>query len=79
MATGGSVNVGKWHNDKDYDKLLEAKVKEGWTVTVRSKHIQAKCPFADKCIVTVACTASDHRALRNTEAQLRRCKGGEDD
>lgn len=69
------VTVGKWHNNKDYDKLLDGYAELGWTITNKGKHLQCKCPYADKCIVTVASTASDHRALKNTEAALRRCKG----
>lgn len=66
--------MGRWHTDKDYDRLLVAMEELGWRIE-KGRHLKCYCPFADKCLVPVANTASDWRALKNTEAQFKRCEG----
>ena len=59
--------------DKTRKQIIKSLVRQGWRVEHGSKHIKCFSPDG-VTIVTIAVTASDHRALKNTKARLR--KGG---
>ncbi|HEX4489664.1 MAG TPA: hypothetical protein VH914_00515 [Acidimicrobiia bacterium] len=59
--------------DKDTKKLLRNLERQGWTIeATKSGHIRAIPPDTTKPIVIIASTPSDHRAWKNTIAQLRK-------
>lgn len=55
---------------KETNELIRAVQAQGWTVRRRRNHIQFCGPNGE--IVMTASTPSDHRALKNTKAWLRR-------
>lgn len=66
----------------DQIKAMVAKaLKQGGELRDRGgDHVQVACPWkgTDRCVqvsslVTVACSPSDHRVVRNTRSDLRKC------
>ena len=57
--------------DKTYKKIIKSLERQGWRIVVGGKHVKCFSPDGET-IVTIANTASDHRALKNNKARLRR-------
>ena len=51
--------------------LIEAAEEQGWKVIERASNIQLRAPDGEG-LVTLHRTDSDHRAIKNTRARLRR-------
>lgn len=58
--------------EKDFKKYLRAAGEQGWQVKETTKGMQLIPPDPAKEIVTVHRTPSDHRALANVLAEMRR-------
>lgn len=56
---------------RDLRDLLQKALDAGWTLVRGRRHIKAFSPD-ESTIVTISMSASDHRALRNVRADLRR-------
>jgi len=59
-------------SEKDSKNYLKAAVEQGWQLKETKKGLQLIPPDPAKEIVTVHRTPSDHRALTNVLAELRR-------
>lgn len=56
---------------KDIRKLTKKLRKQGWQIEEARKHIKCWAPDGET-MVTIPSTPSDHRAIKNAKAQLRR-------
>lgn len=52
--------------------LLKLAVLQGWRLARQGRHTQLRCSCGSH-IVTIACSVSDHRALKNCLSELRKC------
>lgn len=59
---------------KEVVALVRRLEKCGWRVERRRKHYIAFAPNKRGGVVTIACTPSDRRAIKNTEALIRRAE-----
>lgn len=57
--------------DKARKQIIKSLTRQGWKIVHGKKHVKCYSPDGET-IVTMATTASDHRALQNTKARLRR-------
>lgn len=56
--------------DRDFRPLVEAAMKQGWELRDGTRHAQLVAP--DGRVQPIPGSASDHRAVKNFRAQLRR-------
>ena len=62
------------HRNGDYERLFRQAEDRGWRIKKTNGHFATYCPTeCGKHIVAVSATPSDHRSLRNTRAQMRKC------
>ena len=64
------------HRDKDYESLFQKAERNGWRVSkTRKNHFRLQCPSeCGKHTITAPSTPSDHRALKNFKASMRKCE-----
>lgn len=65
------MSVGRFTNDKELRALIERVERVGWSVSVTSGN-RFKILPPEGNVIFASATASEHRALRNIESQLRR-------
>lgn len=64
--------MGTFSSDPATEQLARDKIKDGWTVEkTAGNHIKFKPPFG-KEVIHAGSTPSDHRAIKNLEAQIKR-------
>jgi len=62
----------KWTNSKEINEMLAKVESQGWRIEKGKNHIKAIPADKTRPIVVLAATPSDHRAVMNVRAQLRR-------
>jgi len=60
----------KYSKDKDIAALVRGLIREGWRCHMGGRHGKLTSP--EGRWITVPCTPSDHRALRNFKRDLRK-------
>ena len=64
------------HRDKDYESLFKKAESQGWRISkTKANHFRLRCPSGcGEHSITAPSTPSDHRALKNLTARMRKCE-----
>jgi predicted RNA binding protein YcfA (HicA-like mRNA interferase family) len=63
----------KYSTSKDFDVLIRQLVRSGWSYSRGRKHGKLHSPLGR--LITVACSPSDHRAVKNLRQLVRSVEG----
>jgi hypothetical protein len=65
----------RWTNSKEVNEMIDQVADQGWRIEDGGSAIKLWPADKSKGMVTVHKTPSDHRAVKNTRAQIRRAGG----
>ena len=64
------------HKNKDFESLLQQAERNGWRIRqTKKQHFRLQCPpECGQHHLTAPSTPSDHRAIKNFRAGMRKCE-----